>query len=218
MQDTVPSGTGLTQLTAINIAKGLTLTLLLAYAIGYGVQDFRQVLYLCLHGGYCLWWLLEQWLFPLRRQQIFTDPVGLGELIGALLIVGGFYSLPGFLAFTNPTPLGLTTAAIALLLYLFGSLINATADIQKLTAKQYGAGLVQDGIWRLARHVNYLGDLLRYLSFSVLAGSAWAYLLPGLIGLLYLQRIGQKEEAMAQKYPEYGAYQKATSRLIPFIW
>jgi steroid 5-alpha reductase family enzyme len=57
----------------------------------------------------------------------------------------------------------------------FGSLINTSADVQKLTAKQGGANLVKDGIWRFARHINYFGDLLRYLSFSVVAGSIWAY-------------------------------------------
>jgi steroid 5-alpha reductase family enzyme len=55
----------------------------------------------------------------------------------------------------------------------FGSLINTSADVQKLTAKQGGANLVKDGIWRFARHINYFGDLLRYLSFSVVAGSIW---------------------------------------------
>ena len=41
----------LTQLTAINIAKGLTLVLMLGLAVVYGIQDARQVIYLCLHGG-----------------------------------------------------------------------------------------------------------------------------------------------------------------------
>jgi len=108
--------------------------------------------------------------------------------------------------------------ALALVLFSFGSLINASADAQKTTAKTMGAGLVSDGIWRRVRHVNYLGDLLRYLSFAVVAGNIWAYLVPALVLLIYLQRIGQKETQMAAKYPEFSAWQQRSSRLLPGIW
>jgi protein-S-isoprenylcysteine O-methyltransferase Ste14 len=219
MENTVDSGrSGLTQLKAINIAKIITILLLVAFALVFGIQDLRQVLYLCLHISYCLWWLVEQWFYPLRRQQMFSESVGVGGLVSALLIVGVFYALPGYLAFTNPEPISLPIVAVALPLFIFGSLINASADIQKLTAKQYGAGLVRDGIWRFSRNINYFGDLLRYVSFSVVAGSIWAYVVPVSIALLYLQRIFQKEQSMPQKYQDYQEYQQSSTRLIPFIW
>jgi protein-S-isoprenylcysteine O-methyltransferase Ste14 len=210
-------GSKVTQLTAINTAKVFTIVLLIAFALIFGIKDFRQVIYMCLHISYCLWWLVEQWFYPQRRQ-IFGEPVGVGGFIASLLFIGALYSLPGYLAFINPTPLSFTTAAIALPLFIFGTLINAIADIQKMTAKQYGAGLVSDGIWRFSRNINYFGDLLRYLSFSVVAGSIWAYIVPTLIAMLYLQRIFQKEQSMPQKYQEYAEYQRSSSRLIPFIW
>ncbi len=133
MENTVDSGSsGLTQLKAINIAKILTILLLVAFALVFGIQDLRQVLYMCLHISYCLWWLVEQWFYPLRRQQMFSEPVGVGSLISVLLFVGVFYTLPGYLAFTNPEAISLPTVAVALPLFIFGSLINASADIQKL--------------------------------------------------------------------------------------
>ncbi|MBD2102096.1 DUF1295 domain-containing protein [Leptolyngbya sp. FACHB-261] len=208
---------GVTQLTAINLAKVLTIVCLIACALVFGLPDLRQLLYMCLHLSYCCWWLFEQWLYPQRRQ-LFSDPVGPLGLISALLIVGIFYALPGYLAFTNPEPLSFLTAAIALVLYIFGSLINTSADVQKMTAKQFSLGLVRDGIWRFCRNVNYFGDLLRYFSFAVLAGSIWAYLVPGSIALLYLKRIAEKEQAMSEKYADYSDYQKASTRLIPFLW
>jgi len=67
---------GWSQLTAINTAKALTIVLLLVLAAVIGVQDMRQVLYLSLHISYCLWWLLEQWLFPERARQLFNERVG----------------------------------------------------------------------------------------------------------------------------------------------
>ena len=212
-----PSG-GWSELTAINTAKVLTILLLLALAAVVGVRDMRQVVYLSLHISYCLWWLLEQWCFPERGRQLFTDRVGPVRFLFALLFIGVLYSLPGLLAFLNPVPISFGTVALGLGLFSFGSLINASADVQKMTAKAMGAGLVADGIWRRVRHVNYLGDLLRYLSFAVVAGSGWAYLVPALVFVLYLQRIGAKERQMAAKYPEFAAYQQRSVRLLPGLW
>jgi len=207
-----------TQLTAINTAKVLTVICLGTLGLTFGVSNLRQVIYLCLHISYCLWWFLEQWFYPQRRQQLFSEPISFSGFSFALLFIGIFYALPGYLAFTNPLPLSLVATAAALVLYIFGSLVNASADVQKTTAKQQGADLVSDGIWRFSRNINYFGDLLRYLSFSVIAGSAWAYLVPGAIVLLYLQRINQKEQVMVTKYADFPAYQRASARLIPYLW
>ena len=102
---TKSSGFLVTQLTAINVAKIVTILCLITLALIYGVNDYRQVIYLCLHISYCLWWLLEQWLFPQRRQQIFTEKVGILLFIVVILFVGVFYSLPGYFAFTNSNPI-----------------------------------------------------------------------------------------------------------------
>lgn len=206
-----------TQLTAINTAKVLTIICLIGYGVVFGIHDLRQVLYLCLHISYCTWWLLEQWFYPQRRQ-MFNEPVNTIGFISITAIVGFLYAMPGYLAFTNPTPIAFTTVSIALPLYIFGTLINATADVQKTTAKQYQPGLVKDNIWRFSRNINYFGDILRYLSFSVVAGSIWAYLVPGLIAIIYIQRMLQKEQEMMVKYPEFAEYQRSTARFIPFIW
>lgn len=208
---------GVTVLTAVNIAKALPIVWFVFFAIIFGIPDWRQVIYLCLHASYCIWWLVEQWFYPQRRE-LFNEPIEAIGFIFILLYVGVFYTLPGYLAFTNPVPLSMITASVAIILYIFGSLINASADVQKLTAKQFDSGLVRDNIWRFSRNINYFGDLVRYLSFSVVAGSPWAYLVPGSIVLFYFQRMSQKDKSMSAKYPDYAEYQKSTKRLIPFIW
>lgn len=149
---------------------------------------------------------------------MFNEPIGVLGFIFSLVFVGLLYALPGYLAFINPVPLSFTATEVALPLYIFGSLINTSADVQKMTAKQEGATLVSDGIWRFSRNINYFGDLMGYLSFSVVAGSTWAYIVPSAITLLYLQRISQKEQTMGEKYAEYADYQQSCPRLIPFIW
>lgn len=218
MQTSPLSGFQVTELTAINVAKVITIACLFALAAVFGIRNQRQVIYLCLHISYCLWWLLEQFLFPQRSQQIFTARIGAGTFLLVLLFTGVFYALPGYFAFSNLEPIGFTAVAVALPLYIFGSLINTAADVQMMTAKGLGAGLVKDGIWRNVRHTNYLGDLLRYTSLSVVAGSPWAFLLPATILLLYVQRIGHKEREMAVKYPDFAGYQQGSVRLVPWIW
>lgn len=208
---------GVTVLTAVNIAKAITVLCLVGCALVFGIRDMRQVLYLCLHISYGIWWQLEQWIYPQRRQ-MYNDPINSLSFIFVILSVGIFYALPGYLAFTNPLPLSVAAASIALPLYIFGSLINTSADVQKLTAKQFGSGLVKDNIWRFSRNINYFGDLLRYISFCVVAGSPWAYLVPGYIAFFYTVRMRQKEQGMAEKYAEYADYQRSTSRFIPFVW
>ena len=130
-EGSTPAGAGsrwATQLTAINAAKLLTIVLLLVLAALIGVNDGRQALYLSLHISYCLWWLLEQWLFPERRRLMFPERVGPVGFVFALLFVGVLYSLPGLLAFLNPVPISHGAVALAVGLFSFGSLSNASAD------------------------------------------------------------------------------------------
>ena len=207
-----------TQLTAINWAKIVTIALIFLLIALFGIDGQRQILYACMHISYCTWWLLEQKIYPDRCRQIFTEKVDASGFIAALLIVGVFYTLPAFLAFVNPTELSITATAIALPLFYFGSLINTAADIQKTTSKAVGTGLVRTGIWSRVRHVNYTGDLMRYLSFSVIAGSFWAFLVPLSILLLYIQRIRNKEISMKNKYQDFSDYKLRSYRLIPGVW
>ena len=208
----------MTQLTALNIAKSLTLVIMLGLALVYGIHDARQVIYLCLHGGYCAWWLFEQYLFPMRKEVIFAEKADPPTFITMLLFVGVLYALPAFFAFTNTTPLGYIPMAIGLLLYIFGSLINTAADVQKMIAKRMGATLVNTEIWRSVRHINYLGDLMRYSSFAVISGSLWSAILPLTVFALYIQRILEKEKSMAKKYADFPDYEQRSRRLIPWVW
>ena len=207
-----------TQLTAINWAKAVTIAVIIGLSLVFGIDGQRQILYACMHISYCLWWLLEQKIYPERRKQIFTEKVNTAGFIGAIIIVGIFYSLPAFLAFTNPTKLSIAATATAIPLFYFGSLINTAADIQKTTEKARGVGLVRSGIWSGVRHVNYAGDLMRYLSFSVVAGSLWAFLVPLSIFFLYIQRIRDKESSMKSKYQDFSDYKSKSFYLIPGIW
>ena len=76
--------------------------LLLVLAAVIGVKDMRQVVYLSLHISYCLWWLLEQWLFPERARQLFSERVGVVGFGFALLFIGVFTPCRGCWLFSIP--------------------------------------------------------------------------------------------------------------------
>ena len=61
-----------TQLTAINWAKAVTIAVIIGLSLVFGIDGQRKILYACMHISYCLWWLLEQKIYPERRKQIFT--------------------------------------------------------------------------------------------------------------------------------------------------
>lgn len=208
----------ISQMQGLNLAKLLTMVLLLIPALVAGSPSVRVAIYLSLHLTYCFWWLLEQALFPERAEQLFTERIGVLTLLALLLYVGVFYAVPGWLAMANPQPISAITIALGLVLYILGSLINTAADVQKMTAKAMGASLVSTGIWRRVRHVNYLGDLMRYSSFAVIAGSLWAWSLPLSVALLYLARIQAKESSMLSRYDNFEAYQASSVRLLPWLW
>jgi protein-S-isoprenylcysteine O-methyltransferase Ste14 len=208
----------MTQLQAINIAKVTTIAALLIPTFALGFDSLRVVIYLSLHISYCIWWLLEQALFPSRARHVFTELVNPLQASAVVLYVGIFYALPGWLAMANDQPLRPWVIALGLVLFSFGSLLNTSADVQKCTAKDLGVGLVADGAWRRVRHVNYLGDLLRYSSFAVIAGVVWAWLLPASVLLLYLPRMRRKDMGMAERYPEFEAWRSSSWWLIPGVW
>lgn len=81
MENTANQSFQITQLTAINVAKVVTIFFLIGCAILLGISDTRQVIYLCLHISYCVWWLAEQWFYPKRREILFNEPAGIVGLI-----------------------------------------------------------------------------------------------------------------------------------------
>lgn len=211
----------MTQLQAINIAKITTVFALAIPVLWLGLDGTRVVVYLALQISYCLWWIVEQWLFPERAEQLFRERLSPLMVVITVAYVGLFFALPGWLAMANPLqqPAAITLAA-AIGLFSFGSLINTAADVQKGTAKRLGVALVCDGAWRRLRHVNYLGDLLRYSSFALLAGSIWAWLLPLSVLLVYVQRIRSREQVMADRGESeaYAAWLARSWRLLPGVW
>ena len=81
---------------------------------------------------------------------------------------------------------------------------------------QPGQRLVQDGPYRLIRHLSYTGALVTFVASCVLLRS-WiaAALAAAALPLAFRRRIGYEEALLAATFPEYRAYCARTGALFP---
>ena len=66
----------------------------------------------------------------------------------------------------NPHP---ERIAAAILLYVFGIVMMLVTDAQKFFTLRLKRGLLSDGMFDFSRNINYLGEILLYASFNVIA-------------------------------------------------
>ena len=175
--------------------------------------------YLALHGGYGLVWLIKDLTFPDPNWQI---KITIGAGINAFAAVLGLYWVFGWLLISRtsqpvyPLPEAVWFA-LCISLCLLGSVIMIAADAQKFYTLRLQRGLITDGMHRWVRHPNYLGALMIYGSFAMLAWHwfpvlvlAWVWL--GLVAVNMVMK-----EASMSRYPDWAAYKKRSWWLIPFL-
>lgn len=175
-------------------------------------------IYLAMHGSYGLLWLLKDMVFPDPGWQgrctigsALFGVVGLAFywMIGWVLISGvsnPHYPLPEHAWFTLCISMCILGCA-----FVFG------ADTQKYVQLRARRGLITDGLFTYIRHPNYLGEMLVYGSFALMA---WHWL-PVLVlayfwGCMFAVNMVMKEASMS-RYPEWAAYKKRSWWLVPFV-
>ena len=175
--------------------------------------------YLALHGGYGLVWLIKDLTFPDPNWQI---KITIGAGINAFAAVLGLYWVFGWLLISRtsqpvyPLPEAVWFA-LCISLCLIGSVIMIAADAQKFYTLRLQRGLITDGMHRWVRHPNYLGEMMIYGSFAMLAWHWFPVLVLAWVWLgLFAVNMVMKEASMS-RYPDWAAYKKRSWWLIPFL-
>ena len=175
--------------------------------------------YLALHGGYGLVWLIKDLTFPDPNWQI---KITIGAGINAFAAVLGLYWVFGWLLISRtsqpvyPLPEAVWFA-LCISLCLLGSVIMIAADAQKFYTLRLQRGLITDGMHRWVRHPNYLGEMMIYGSFAMLAWHWFPVLVLAWVWLgLFAVNMVMKEASMS-RYPDWAAYKKRSWWLIPFL-
>lgn len=203
----------------INFQKALTGPFVFGLMAYYGNFSVEAWVYLGLHGGYGLLWLLKDLTFPDSNWQ---KRVTIGSAFNMVaLVLGPYWVLPyllisGVLGPRPPAPPALIGGCIAL--FVVGVSLMLGADAQKFFTLRVRRGLITDGFFRYVRHPNYLGEMMLYGSFALLVRHwiPWAILL-WVWGQVFLTNMKLKEASMS-RYPEWDDYVARSGMLLPRLF
>ncbi|TVQ12311.1 MAG: DUF1295 domain-containing protein [Leptolyngbya sp. DLM2.Bin27] len=195
----------------INLHKGTTAFFIVALMVVYQNFGLGPWVYLSLHGTYGLLWLLKDRLYP-DKQWEQTLPIATGLLTFGML---GLYWMAPFLLISRGVepPLPLVAAAIAL--NLLGIFLHYASDAQKYFTLKYQAGLITEGFFARCRNTNYLGEILIYLSFAMLAMHWLPFAFLGLFGAVVFVPNMLKKDKSLSRYPEFADYKARSGLLLP---
>ena len=200
----------------IDFHKGITFLAILVMLAVYQQWDNPTAwVYLALHGGYGLIWVLKSRVFPDKQWEQRT---GLGYGLVILAGLTCYWAAP-WLIMSRGTLAPAWYMALCIAIYCFGLILHFASDMQKHTALKLNPGhLITDSFWAWCRNPNYLGELLIYLGFGLLAMHWLPILVIALfMGFVWLPNMRKKDLSLA-RYPEFAAYQARTRLLIPYLF
>lgn len=195
----------------INAQKGGTLPFVLGLMWAFDCWTPTAWTYAALHGSYGLCWLLKDRLFP---DPNWEKRITFGGALTVMTLLLLYWSAPVLIVTRRleVPPALLFTATFA---YALGVVLMMGADAQKYFVLRAKRGLITDGFFARVRHPNYLGEMLLYGSFALLAGHwlPWTVLLVVWTSV-FLPNMLRKEASMA-RYPEWADYVARTGFLLP---
>lgn len=195
----------------INLHKGLTAPVVLAMMLAWNRFDSGPWVYLALHGTYGVLWLLKDRLFPDRQWQ---QEVGWPTAISGFLALGLYWLAPWLLISQGALPPpALLAAAIAI--NLLGTVLHYGSDAQKHFSLELRKQLITTGFFSRCRNPNYLGELMIYGSFALLAMHWLPWLVLAGFGFgVFLPNMRRKDQSLA-RYPGFEAWRQRSGLLLP---
>ncbi len=195
----------------INLHKGLTAAIVVGFMVAYQNFTLGPWVYLALHGSYGFLWLLKDRLYP-DKQWEQVIPLGAGVFMFALL---GLYWVPPFLLISRATVPSLSLVAGAIALNILGVFLHFVSDAQKYYTLKYRDGLITEGLFARCRNTNYLGEVLIYLSFALLAQHWLPFAILALvISLVFVPNMLKKDQSLS-RYPDFDSYKARSGLLLP---
>jgi len=196
----------------INFQKGGTLLFVLALMAVTDTWTVTAWVYLALHGSYGLIWLLKDAVMPDARYQA---RITFGGAFMTFALVLGPYWLAPILIVVDDTQQPAWLLACATAAYAIGVVLMMASDAQKHYTLQHRRGLISTGWFARVRHPNYLGEMILYASFALVAGHVIPWLVLVWVWLaIFLPNMLGKEASMS-RYPEWAAYKARTGMLLP---
>ena len=199
---------------AINLHKGLTAVVIAGLMLAYRNFTLGPWVYLALHGTYGFLWLLKDRLYPDRQ---WEQEMSFGAAMGTFAVLMLYWVAP-FLLISRGTVPPLPLVALAIALNLWGIFLHYVSDAQKYYTLKYQPGLITEGLFARCRNTNYLGEVLIYLSFALLA-QHWLPLaiLALFFGGVFVPNMLKKDQSLS-RYPEFASYKARSGLLLPRLF
>ena len=198
----------------INLHKGTTFFIVLGLMVAYQNFTLGPWVYLALHGTYGFLWLLKDRLYPDKQ---WEEEIPLATGIFGFVFIGLYWVAPFILISSRVVPpLPLISAAIAI--NIFGVFLHYVSDAQKYYTLKYKSGLITEGLFERCRNTNYLGEILIYLAFAMLAMHWLPFvILGGFAAGLFIPNMLKKDKSLS-RYPEFSAYKTKSGLIIPKLF
>jgi len=200
---------------AINLHKGLTPLVVIALIFLYRNFSMTAYVYLALHGSYAVCWLIKHFTFPDVNWEAEATLPGASF---TFLLLGTYWLAPYLLVSRIATafvPSWFLVFCIGL--HTLGVVIMIAADCQKHFTLKYHKGLITNGLFRYSRHPNYLGEMIVYSSYALLAQHwiPWVVLAYWWLFVFFINM--RVAEGSVSRYAEWEEYRENTHFLIPWI-
>jgi len=200
----------------INLHKILTPFVIFGLMIIFSNNSKEAWIYLSLHSSYCLCWLMKHNAFRDKKWEV---KITAGGAIFTFILLATYWTAP-FMLISRPQLLSVSNGYLFLCisLHTIGTMIMMTADCQKYFTMKYRQGLITEGIYRYSRHPNYLGEMMIYASYALLA-QHW---LPWVILAYWWSTVFLVNmlivEGSISRHPGWDAYRERTGFLLPKIF
>ncbi|KAK9985738.1 hypothetical protein SO802_030689 [Lithocarpus litseifolius] len=202
------------------------------------IQDATLSQSMILYQLFCALYILDYFFYEeymTSTWDIIAERLGFMLVFGDLVWIPFGFSVQGWWLLNNKPELTTASVIANCFVFLIGYLVFRGANKQKHVFKKnpnapiwgrppkvIGGKLLASGFWGVARHCNYLGDLLLALSFSLPCGisSPIPYFYPIYLLILLIWRERRDEARCAMKYKEVWAeYCKLVPwRILPYFY
>jgi steroid 5-alpha reductase family enzyme len=195
----------------INLHKGTTFFFILGLMLIYQNFTLGAWVYLALHSTYGFLWLLKDRLYPDKQweQEVpwWTALISFGVI--------SLYWVAPFLLISRGVEPAPSLVAAAIALNIFGIFLHYGSDAQKYYTLKYRSGLITEGFFARCRNPNYLGEILIYLAFAMLAMHWLPFvILVAFIAGIFIPNMLKKDQSLS-RYPAFEVYKANSGLLLP---
>ena len=198
----------------INLHKFLTFGVVLGLMAVYQNFTIAAWVYLALHGTYGIMWLIKDSLYPDKQ---WEEEIPVVTVVITFLVVGLYWVAP-FILISNRVEPSAPLIAAAIATNIFGLLLHYGSDAQKYFTLKYKKGLITEGFFSRSRNPNYLGEILIYIGFAMLAQHWLPFVIIGAVfAAIFVPNMIKKDKSLA-RYPEFAAYKERSGLLLPKLF